>query len=146
MKLPLIQEEGGPWYKEGLRFHCTGCGQCCTGPAGYVWLTPSDIDEIASFLQISKESFLRRYTRAVHGRISLLERRHLGNFDCIFLKEAKCQIYPVRPKQCRAFPWWPENLRNRAAWRKCAERCEGVDHPDAPLVSHEEIVQAGHSS
>ena len=20
-----------PWYKDGLRFKCTGCGDCCTG-------------------------------------------------------------------------------------------------------------------
>ncbi|MFM7740581.1 MAG: YkgJ family cysteine cluster protein, partial [Planctomycetota bacterium] len=27
-----------PWYKDGLRFQCSQCGDCCTGGAGYVWV------------------------------------------------------------------------------------------------------------
>ena len=26
------------WYHLGLRFQCTGCGDCCTGAPGYVWI------------------------------------------------------------------------------------------------------------
>ena len=27
------------WYaEEGLAFECTGCGDCCTGAPGYVWV------------------------------------------------------------------------------------------------------------
>jgi uncharacterized protein len=125
------------WYKKGLRFQCTGCGQCCTKEPGYVWLSADEIHAIAAHLHISKEEFIRRYTRSVFGRISLLENKI--TFDCVFLKDKKCQIYPVRPQQCRTFPWWKENLESPAAWKETALRCEGIDHSDAPVVSFDAI-------
>jgi uncharacterized protein len=125
------------WYKKGLRFECTGCGQCCTGAPGYVWLSAQEIDDISAHLKISKEEFMRRYTRNVFGRYSLIEDR--ATFDCVFLKDKKCQIYHVRPKQCRTFPWWKENLESSASWKEVAERCEGIDRPDAPVVPFEKI-------
>lgn len=120
------------WYKDGLKFKCTGCGQCCTGAPGYVWLSPEEVDAIAAHLNISKEKFLQTYTRIVFGRPSLREDRI--NFDCIFLKDNKCQIYSARPSQCRTFPWWKENITSPESWKEVAERCEGVNHPDAPIV------------
>lgn len=125
------------WYKNGLKFKCTGCGQCCTHEPGYVWLSAAEIQEIASHLKISKEDFIRRYTRSIFGRISLLESKI--NFDCVFLKDKKCQIYSVRPKQCRTFPWWKENLESPESWKETGERCEGIDHPEAPVVSFNQI-------
>ena len=125
------------WYKKGLRFQCTGCGACCSKEPGYVWLSAAEIHAIADHLQISKEEFLRRYTRSIFGRISLLENKI--TFDCVFLKDNKCQIYSARPMQCRTFPWWKENLESPAAWRETAVRCEGIDHADAPVVSFEAI-------
>lgn len=125
------------WYKEGLRFECTGCGQCCTGAPGYVWLSAQEIDAMATHLNISKEEFMRRYTRSIFGRHSLIEDKK--NFDCIFLKDKKCEVYSVRPKQCRTFPWWKENLASKASWKEVAERCEGIDAPGAPVVPFEKI-------
>ena len=39
-----------PWYAGGLRFHCTACGECCTGVPGYVWITADDLARMASVL------------------------------------------------------------------------------------------------
>jgi Fe-S-cluster containining protein len=125
------------WYKKGLKFQCTGCGHCCSKEPGYVWLSAAEVDAIANHLQIPKEEFMRRYTRSIFGRISLLENKI--TFDCVFLKENKCTIYSVRPKQCRTFPWWNENLESPQAWKETAARCEGIDHPEAPVVSFEFI-------
>ena len=126
-----------PWYKEGLRFKCTGCGECCTGAPGYVWLTLAEADEIAKTLNITQEEFIKKYTRRIGSRLSLKE--HAGNFDCVFLKGKRCEIYHERPKQCRTFPWWKEQLKSKEAWDEAAERCEGINHPDAPLISLGEI-------
>ena len=30
------------WYEQGLRFGCTQCGNCCTGPEGAVWFTEEE--------------------------------------------------------------------------------------------------------
>src|SRR4029077_20051887 len=95
------------WYAKGLRFKCTECGQCCTGGPGYVWITDQEIEEMSQFLALTREAFLKQYTRQVGERIALLERLSLeGNYDCIFLKNRKCTLYKVRPKQCRTYPWW----------------------------------------
>ncbi len=126
-----------PWYKEGLKFSCTQCGKCCTGSPGVVWINDAEITAMADFLQISIQEFLKRYTHKVDGRLSLREDPH--NYDCVFLKGKTCQLYGARPRQCRTFPWWPENLKSKESWQETAERCEGIDHPEAPLVSLKEI-------
>lgn len=141
-KLTLIEDEDKeekPWFQEGLRFKCTGCGQCCTGAPGYVWIDENEIHAIAEFLSLSREDFIQKYTRRVHGRLSLKE--NAKTYDCVFLKDKKCQIYPVRPTQCQTFPWWLENLESKEAWEEAALHCEGINHPDAPLIECEKILE-----
>ncbi len=124
-----------PWYNEGLNFKCTGCGQCCTGAPGYVWITDDDIKKIAAHLNLTIEDFKGQYVRNVDGLKSLIEK---SNFDCIFLKENKCTIYHLRPAQCRTYPWWPGILESKERWLQTARHCEGID-PNAPKVPFEEI-------
>ncbi len=114
-----------PWYHKGLRFSCTECGQCCTGAPGYTWLVQKEIEAIALHLKISVAEFVKRYLRRVGERWALLE--HPVNYDCIFLKDKKCSIYQVRPKQCRTFPWWMGNLQSKADWEHAATYCEGIN-------------------
>jgi uncharacterized protein len=73
----------------------------------------------------------------VGQRYSLLESKR--TFDCIFLKDKKCQIYGARPTQCRTYPWWPQNLRSQQVWEEVARTCEGINRPDAPLIPSETI-------
>jgi uncharacterized protein len=120
-----------PWYNEGLRFKCTECGQCCTGAPGYVWVSEKEIAAMAEHLQITPDAFSRQYLRYVDGRYSLLENRH--SYDCIFLKGKRCQIYSARPKQCRTYPWWPDQLESEKSWAEEAKWCEGINQ-DAPIV------------
>jgi Fe-S-cluster containining protein len=80
----MKKEENTPWFKEGLKFKCTGCGACCTGSPGYVFLTEHDEKRIANFLKISIPEFQKKFTRIFMGRRSLNE--DPKNFDCIFLK------------------------------------------------------------
>ena len=135
--LKVIQEET-PWYSQGLHFKCTGCGQCCTGSPGYIWVSEDEIQAIAHYLDLSVEAFARQYLRRVKGRFSLLELPK--SYDCIFLKENKCQIYAVRPTQCRTYPWWPQLLKSEKEWQEAARFCEGIQR-DAPLVPLEVIEE-----
>ena len=112
-----------PWYADGLRFECTRCGACCRGE-GYVWVSEERMGEIAEFLGISLEAFSRRYLRLVEGRLSLVEKEHA---DCVFWEADRgCVIYPVRPVQCRTFPFWPEHLESPEAWRRLAAEVPGI--------------------
>ncbi len=135
-KLNTLQDEN-PWYQNGLRFKCTGCGKCCTGSPGYVWLSKEEMQAIANHLNITIERFMRTYIRQKEGRYSLIEKPSL-NFDCVFLKGTRCSIYEVRPQQCRTYPWWIGNLKSKECWEEAAKICEGITE-DAPLVSLEEI-------
>lgn len=113
------------WYKKGIFFKCKKCCNCCTGFPGYVWLNKKEIENIHKFLKISKEEFLKKYTRHIFTKISLKE--ILPSYDCIFLKDKKCQIYEVRPKQCRTYPFWPQNLKSKQAWKDLVEKnCPGT--------------------
>ncbi|MCB1084554.1 MAG: metallophosphoesterase [Chlamydiia bacterium] len=126
-----------PWYYKGLRFKCTGCGKCCTGK-GYVWLEEEDISNLSKKLSLSKEDFLKKYTRQVGFDRSLTEDPVTD--DCIFLKDkSTCAVYDARPKQCRTFPWWTDQLNSPKEWEEAKLRCEGIDHEEAPLVSFKEI-------
>ncbi len=131
------------WYADGLRFKCTECGGCCTGGPGYVWLEEEDIKALASKLKISREAFLRRYTRQIGKRISLLE--DPLNYDCVFLKENRCSVYDGRPTQCRTFPFWPSLLKSKRDWENARSYCEGIDHPDGEIYSQERVDLLGES-
>jgi Fe-S-cluster containining protein len=120
------------WYADGLRFSCTQCGNCCTGPPGYVWFNDDEADAMAAHLKIDVDTFRERYARRLFGRWTLDEHRNAEDqFDCVFLErtddgKALCSIYPVRPAQCRTWPFWPENLRSEKAWAKAGATCPGM--------------------
>ena len=111
-----------PWYRDGLQFTCTGCGDCCTGAPGYVWVSREEIEALAGFLGLALDDFGKRYLRKVGSRHSLIER---PNGDCVFY-ERGCTVYPARPSQCREFPFWSENLKSRRAWQETAAGCPGM--------------------
>ena len=121
-----------PWYEKGLHFKCTECGKCCTGSPGYVWITEQEVINMAGFLKLSIDEFTRIYVRQIGDRLSLNE--NPKTYDCVFLKDKKCQIYPVRPIQCQTFPWWPQNLKTEQDWQDASHYCEGISI-HAPLVA-----------
>jgi Fe-S-cluster containining protein len=141
-KLPLwIEKEGG------LRFQCTRCGACCRGGPGYVWVDDAEIAALAAHLGLDREQFGRRYLRRVGDRISLLEKRTAAGLadashDCVFWDEGRgCKVYEARPGQCRTFPFWPEVIRSRQAWRSESVRCPGMRAgPGARLYGPGEIL------
>ncbi len=129
---PLIN----PWYKNGLPFQCQGCGRCCTGAPGYVWLSKEDEQRILDHLKISIETFRTLYTREINGMISLKENYH--NYDCIFFKDKGCSIYQSRPIQCRTFPFWKSNLESFRSYQEATKNCPGV-RVSSPIISCPEI-------
>jgi Fe-S-cluster containining protein len=124
-----------PWYRGGLRFQCAGCGACCCGEPGYVWVNKAEIEAMAAALKISAEQFQKKYVRLVGIRKSLTER---AGGDCILYERPtqRCRVYEVRPRQCHTWPFWASNLRSPETWEAVCRQCPGVGHgPLFPLRS-----------
>jgi hypothetical protein len=127
----------GPWYHEGLRFDCTGCGDCCTGAPGYVWVTGEEIRALAEAGGVTPEGFEASFVRSIGRRKSLIE---MPNGDCVFFDHVsrRCQVYALRPRQCRTYPFWQSNVRTPATWQEACRVCPGCGH--GSLIPAEEIL------
>jgi len=134
-------QPGAEWFdrpdrdsgEAGLRFGCTMCGNCCSGPPGYVLFTEAEGRAIAERLGVAYEQFLAEYTEdTLRGR-SIRERAGPRGFDCVFLDrdsipgKAVCAIYEHRPSQCRTWPFWTKLLRSRDDWIRAKATCPGLD-------------------
>lgn len=82
------------------------------------------IERLARLLGTSVRAFRRDFlTKDENGETVL--KLH-ANGDCVFWKDG-CTVYPERPRQCRSFPFWRENLLSQDEWTKLKEFCHGVD-------------------
>lgn len=127
-----------PWYKDGLRFECTQCGDCCTGAPGFVWVTPEEIALLAAHFSLSPAEFEAKYVRQVGERKSLNE---YPNGDCVFFDGTarNCSVYPARPNQCRTWPFWDSNLETPADWKWVKSVCPGSRSLEGKLYTLGEI-------
>jgi len=123
------------FFANGLKFSCKQCGACCTGTPGIVRVSREDIKRISEFLNISEKELFSQYLDKVEQGVVI---RELDNGACIFFDKG-CRIYPVRPGQCRSFPFWFKNLRNEDTWKKTAENCPGIGQGE--FFSFEEILE-----
>lgn len=134
----MTDEPEGPWYRDGLAFTCTRCGDCCTGAPGYVWVGDAEVRRIAEFLNMSPEAFAHSHVRQVGTRRSLIEK---PNGECVFWsRESGCTIYEVRPPQCRTWPFWADNIATPEAWERTCAICPGSGQ--GAMFSLEEIEAA----
>jgi len=117
----VIEKEGFPYKFDPEA--CKECeGNCCIGESGYIWVSLKEIDEIASFLNIHKDIFINTFLIKVGYKFSLKEKPYKNGYACIFFENG-CKIYPVRPKQCRTFPFW-DYFKDRVGELK--KECPGV--------------------
>ncbi len=139
----LMEKRNHLWYSCGLSFECLGCGNCCAGPdEGYIWIRRGEIESAAAFLKMSEGAFRKKFLRRIGLRHSLIE--HPATKDCIFLTDLGggkrgCAIYPVRPTQCRTWPFWTENLRSPDTWNTAGLKCPGINR--GPVFPIEDIEQ-----
>ena len=125
------------WYADGLRFTCTQCGQCCTGEPGYVWVDDDEMKRLAKFRGEPLHEFTAVHTYKTRGGRSLREK---ANGDCVFWEAGRgCTVYPVRPVQCRTWPFWESNVATPEAWDDVTAICPGSGAGE--LIPVEEITR-----
>ena len=130
------------WYQSGLAFQCLQCGSCCSGPGeGYIWVMKHEVEMIADFLKMTVGQVRKKYLKRVSLRSTIIEQPMTK--DCIFLKNIDgkrgCAIYPVRPNQCRTWPFWASNLKNPNCWNRAAKKCPGINR--GKIQNHRTIEQ-----
>lgn len=139
----MKQQTKEPWFSQGLKFSCTGCGCCCTGAPGYVWVNKAEIEALAAAIGLDVPEFEERFIRTIGIRKSLIEFR---NGDCAFFdgESRQCRVYDARPRQCRTWPFWPSNLISPAHWEQISERCPGCNRgprvPMSKILAQSEVV------
>ena len=104
------------WYDAGLKFACTACGNCCRnhGDYNYVYLREPEVTAIAAHLGLDEATLIAEHCERDRDWLSF----RTDGPACPFLGEdSRCMVYPVRPVQCRTWPFWDETLR-RAVWEK----------------------------
>lgn len=126
------------WYAAGLKFTCTQCGNCCTGAAGFTWVSEDEADALAQRLGLDGEGFRTRYTRLVwrggEQRRTLIEK---PGGDCVFFRRGTgCTVYEQRPKQCRTWPFWERIVASRADWDDSARECPGMNRGTLHPAEH----------
>ena len=112
------------WYRNGLKFSCQQCGECCWDEGEYteVYVNREDISEMAAYLDLYPHEFYKKYVKKSDGFDVLRSR----GGACIMLKRSRCRVYPVRPRQCRTWPFWAQNLHRHVWYGEVKKRCPGV--------------------
>ena len=123
------------FFDKGLRFECQRCGTCCTGAPGTIYVGKNEVDLIAKYLSIRTSCFIEKYLYPFRTGYSI---REYTDGRCFFYNGG-CTVYPVRPSQCKTFPFWVENLRSPKKWRRMSGECTGIGR--GPLYSREQILE-----
>ena len=122
------------FFDTGIRFACQQCGACCTGAPGVVRVSAREIEPIAAFLDIPAQELIATVLFPWEDGHSV---REDADGRCLFYEDG-CRIYPVRPRQCRIFPFWVSNLRSEARWDSIRRQCPGIGK--GRRYSREEIL------
>jgi Fe-S-cluster containining protein len=109
------------------------CGNCCSGPAGYVLVTDDEVAALAARLGMDAGAFVKQYTHMTSEGRSLNEKKSAAGLDCVFLDREKipgkavCGVYEDRPIQCRTWPFWPSVVKSARTWEQSKRTCPGMD-------------------
>ncbi|MEL7471813.1 MAG: YkgJ family cysteine cluster protein [Planctomycetota bacterium] len=146
---PASDAKPNEWFardgerEPGLRFSCTSCGACCSGPEGFVMVSDEETKRLANRMGVSIDKFVAVFTRPERGGRSLVELKTEHGHDCVFLDRERvpgraiCRVYEDRPQQCRTWPFWKQNLRRARDWESSAQRCPGMN--EGPLIPPERV-------
>jgi Fe-S-cluster containining protein len=100
-----------------------------------VYVNDREITEISAFMEIPRQVFVERCLYVLKSSHAIKE---ADDGRCIFFENG-CAIYPVRPLQCRTFPFWFQNMRSLYAWKGVAAVCPGIGK--GHLYSKEAILE-----
>ena len=110
------------FFDAGIRFECRRCGACCIGDPGVVRVDKREIADIAAYLGMSVSAVGDGFLHPWENEQRI---RETDDGRCLFFEDG-CRIYPVRPNQCKTFPFWFANLRAEQRWIQISRQCPGI--------------------
>ncbi|MCG3135886.1 MAG: hypothetical protein HMLKMBBP_03662 [Planctomycetes bacterium] len=131
----------GPWYRDGLRFSCHRCGNCCVGQGSVVVVNDREVEALARSRGMTVAAFRAAHTRDSFGDTVLVDR---ADGSCEWLErgadgKTSCRVHDAKPDQCRSYPFWPRVLRSPESWRAEGAKCRGIAEADGPPIPADEI-------
>ena len=113
------------WYEDGLKFTCQKCGNCCrtNGDYAFVYVSTEEVRRLMNYLDIPRKEFMRNHCSRLEGRTII----KFKEGACTLCMDGECTVYKVRPIQCRAWPFWEENLDEWVWHEEIATICPGVN-------------------
>jgi len=126
--------------KEGRKFSCTMCGNCCFG-SGVVHLREGEIEKMAQHLEIPIEEFVKKYNIKYSielDKIVILITREQDRCP-LLTEDNKCSVHAVKPVECITYPFWSELLDDEEEWEAAKAFCPGLD--SGKKYSYKEIMK-----
>lgn len=103
-------------------FKCQKCGHCCEGKGGIV-LSHHDIERLARFLKINRETLIQSYIYQSNDKYKIKSNK---DGKCVFFNEG-CSVHPAKPDICRAWPFFRGNLEDIFSLEMAKEFCPGIN-------------------
>ena len=119
--------------KNRIDFRCQQCGQCCRNIENAVMVESLDAYRIAKHLRnhgqpdMEVYTFYEKYTTPMmltEGFPAMMMNTTGPDHACVFLKDGRCSIYPVRPRTCRHYPFsvGPGKRGRDFEWYLCKDK------------------------
>lgn len=86
-------------------FVCQRCGACCRIDGGIVRVGDAEIAAMAAFLGEPEADFIERWTELAPDRRGLMLKSEPDGTCCFYREGQGCVVHPVKPGQCRTFPF-----------------------------------------
>jgi Fe-S-cluster containining protein len=115
-------------YPATVRFHCTKCGICCGDTkekTRHILLLNAEAEQIAKATAQPISAFARKIKNKTPYVYEMKKTAEKGK--CVFLKNNRCTIYPLRPLICRFYPFELKTSQDGKYQFFFTEECPGIN-------------------
>jgi hypothetical protein len=107
---------------------------------GYVFMTIDEMTAMADHLGQRLPDFRSSFDIEWDASMKRWAIDATSGRGCPLLTEdLRCSVHPVKPAQCRTFPFWRELLGDEESWEAAKKYCPGMDAPKGRVYSAKEI-------